>query len=106
MSFNSEKFQYFSYHIGESINNNIVYITPCQNIIGKSTEVKDLGILMSENSNFNTHVASVVIFYLAMFYILGVVGSFLWSGRAHFGSFSKTLRAHISESTLPNKLIF
>ena len=38
--------------------------------------------------------------------ILGVVAGFLWGGRANFGCFSKTLRAHISESTLPNTLLF
>ena len=37
---------------------------------------------------------------------LGVVAGFLCGGRANFGSFSKTLRAHISESTLPNTLLF
>ena len=59
MLFNSEKFQYISYHIGESNNNNNVYITPRQNDISKSTGLKDLGILMSENCSLDTHVASV-----------------------------------------------
>ena len=35
-----------------------------------------------------------------------MVAGFLWGGWANFGCFSKTLRAHISESTLPNTLLF
>ena len=37
--------------------------------------------------------------------ILGVVAGFLWGGSASFCCFSKTLRAHITESNLPNTMV-
>ena len=40
MMFNHEKFQYISYHMA-------IYLSPDLNILPKSGEVKDLGILMS-----------------------------------------------------------
>ena len=49
MMFNQEKFQYISYHIGDSSKINNIYLSPDLNILPKSGEVKDLGIL---NINF------------------------------------------------------
>ena len=58
--FNQEKFQYISYHMGDSSKINNIYLSPDLNILPKSGEVKDLGILMSENCEFDNHIATVV----------------------------------------------
>ena len=58
--FNQEKFQYISYHMGDSSKINNIYLSPDLNILPKSGEVKDLGILMSENCEFENHIATVV----------------------------------------------
>ena len=60
MMFNQEKFQYISYHMGDSSKINNVYLSPDLNVLPKSGEVKDLGILMSENCEFDNHIATVV----------------------------------------------
>ena len=59
MMFNQEKFQYIRYHMGDSSKINNIYLSPDHNILPKSGEVKDLGILMSENCDFDSHIASV-----------------------------------------------
>ena len=56
---NQEKFQYISYHMGDSSKINNIYLSPDHNILPKSGEVKDLGIQMSENCDFDSHIASV-----------------------------------------------
>ena len=58
--FNQEKFQYISYHMGDPSKINNIYLSPDLNILPKSGEVKDLGILMSENCEFDNHIATVV----------------------------------------------
>ena len=60
MMFNQEKFQYISYHMGDPSKINNIYLSPDLNILPKSGEVKDLGILMSENCDFDNHIATVV----------------------------------------------
>ena len=60
MMFNQEKFQYISYHMGDPSKINNIYLSPDLNILPKSGEVKDLGILMSENCEFDNHIATVV----------------------------------------------
>ena len=42
MMFNQEKFQYISYHMGDSSKINNIYLSPDLNILPKSGEVKDL----------------------------------------------------------------
>ena len=56
MMFNQKKFQYISYHMGDSSKINNIYLSPDL----KSGEVKELGILMSENCEFDNHIATVV----------------------------------------------
>ena len=51
---------YINYHMGDSSKINNVYLSPDLNILPKSGEVKDLGILMSENCEFDNHIATVV----------------------------------------------
>ena len=60
MMFNQEKFQYISYHMGDSSKINNIYLSPDLNILPKSGEVKDLGILMSESYEFDNHIATVI----------------------------------------------
>ena len=64
MMFNQEKFQYISYHMSNSSKINNIYLSPNLNILLKSGEVKHLGILMSENYDFDNHIATVVKIYL------------------------------------------
>ena len=45
--------------MGDSSKINNIYLSPDHNILPKSGEVKDLGILMSENCDFDSHIASV-----------------------------------------------
>ena len=45
--------------MGDSSKINNIYLSPDLNILPKSGEVKDLGILMSENCDFDSHIASV-----------------------------------------------
>ena len=58
MVFNFQKLQYISYHLSESLHNDNVYVTPDRNFVSKPTEVKDLGILMSQSCDFDRHIAS------------------------------------------------
>ena len=44
--------------MGDSSKINNIYLSPDHNILPKSSEVKDLGILMSENCDFHSHIAS------------------------------------------------
>ena len=43
--------------MGDSSKINNIYLSPDHNILPKSGEVKDLGILMSENRDFDSHIA-------------------------------------------------
>ena len=42
--------------MGDSSKINNIYLSPDHNILPKSGEVKDLGILMSENCDFDRHI--------------------------------------------------
>ena len=46
--------------MGDSSKINNIYLSPDLNILPKSGEVKDLGILMSENCEFDNHIATVL----------------------------------------------
>ena len=46
--------------MGDPSKINNIYLSPDLNILPKSGEVKDLGILMSENCEFDNHIATVV----------------------------------------------
>ena len=46
--------------MGDSSKINNIYLSTDLNILSKSGEVKDLGILMSENCEFDNHIATVV----------------------------------------------
>ena len=41
------------------LNNDIICVTPDQNIISKLTEVKDLGLSMFQSCDFDSHIASI-----------------------------------------------
>ena len=60
MEFNSNKFQYVSFHTN-SFNNDIIYISPSFNIINSVPTVRDLGVTMSKLCDFNTHIDKVTI---------------------------------------------
>ena len=61
MAFNSNKFKYVCFTPSESVShsNVTVYLCPKMNLIDKVENIKDLGITMSSNCNFNQHINNV-----------------------------------------------
>ncbi len=56
MIFNSQKFNYISFSSNMASERTNVYINPGMNIINPSINVRDLGIQMSSNCSFDTHI--------------------------------------------------
>ena len=59
MAFNSNKFKYVCFTPSESVSHSNVYLCPKMNLIDKVENIKDLGITMSSNCNFNQHINNV-----------------------------------------------
>ena len=59
MAFNSNKFKYVFFTPSESVSHSNVYLCPKMNLIDKVENIKDLGITMSSNCNFNQHINNV-----------------------------------------------
>ena len=59
MAFNSNKFKYVCFTPSESVSHSNVYLCPKTNLIDKVENIKDLGITMSSNCNFNQHINNV-----------------------------------------------
>ena len=59
MTFNSNKFKYVCFNPSESVSHSNVYLCPKMNLIDKVENIKDLGITMSSNCNFNQHINNV-----------------------------------------------
>ena len=55
MEFNEEKFQLIRYGTHEDIKNQTKYETKSRNIIEKANEVKDLGVIMTDDLSFESH---------------------------------------------------
>ena len=59
MAFNPNKFKYVCFTPSESVSHSNVYLCPKMNLIDKVENIKDLGITMSSNCNFNQHINNV-----------------------------------------------
>ena len=59
MAFNSNNFKYVCFTPSESVSHSNVYLCPKMNLIDKVENIKDLGITMSSNCNFNQHINNV-----------------------------------------------
>ena len=59
MAFNSNKFKYVCFTPSESVSHSNVYLCPKMSLIDKVGNIKDLGITMSSNCNFNQHLNNV-----------------------------------------------
>ena len=60
MTFNSQKFEYLSYHTKVSQHINNAYLTPTYNIINPTPDVRDLGITMTNACTFQQHINKVI----------------------------------------------
>ena len=60
MKFNSKKFQYVSFQSKSSATTNNTYLSPSNDILQPTNNVKDLGILMSSDCTFEEHINNVV----------------------------------------------
>ena len=54
--------------MGDSSKINNIYLSPDLNILPKSGEVKDLGILMSENCEFDNHIVTTCTHFFKLFF--------------------------------------
>ena len=59
MAFNCSKFKYVYFTPSESVAHSNIYLCPEMNLIDKVENIKDLGITMSLNCNFNQHINNV-----------------------------------------------
>ena len=59
MAFNSNKFKYVCYTPSDISAHGNVYLCPKMNLIDKVNDIKDLGITMSANCNFDQHINNV-----------------------------------------------
>ena len=55
MTFNETKFEYLQYRVLQQLTNDHQYHTEEGKLISKSTEVKDLGVIMDSDATFETH---------------------------------------------------
>ena len=58
-AFNSNEFKYICFTPSESVSHSNVYLCSKMNLIDKVENIKDLGITMSSNCNFNQHINNV-----------------------------------------------
>ena len=59
MFFNAKKIHYLPLSASQALNKSNVYINPSMDIIPQSTYVPDLGIIMSKDCSFNSHISSL-----------------------------------------------
>ena len=59
MFFNAKKFHYLPLSSSKALNKSNIYINPSMDIIPQSTDVPDLGIIMSKDCSFDSHVSSL-----------------------------------------------
>ena len=59
MFFNAKKFHYLPLSASQASNKSNVYINPSMDIIPQSTDVPDLGIIMSKDCSFDSHISSL-----------------------------------------------
>ena len=54
-----KKIHYLPLSASQALNKSNVYINPSMDIIPQSTDVPDLGIIMSKDCSFNSHISSL-----------------------------------------------
>ena len=59
MFFNAKQIYYLPLSASQALNKSNVYINPSMDIIPQSTDVPDLGIIMSKDCSFNSHISSL-----------------------------------------------
>ena len=59
MTFNSNNFKYVCYTPSDTSAHRNVYLCPKMNLIDRVNDIKDLGITMSANCNFDQHINNV-----------------------------------------------
>ena len=59
MFFNAKKFHYLPLSSSQASNKSNIYINPSMDIIPQSTDVPDLGIIMSRDCSFDSHITSL-----------------------------------------------
>ena len=59
MFFNAKKIHYLPFSASQASNKSNVYINPSMDIIPQSTDVPDLGIIMSKDCSFDSHISSL-----------------------------------------------
>ena len=59
MKFSSEKFELLSYGKNEAIKENTVYFSGDENIIEEKEVLRDLGVQMNHQANFDDHISKV-----------------------------------------------
>ena len=59
MFFNVKKFHYLPLSSSKASNKSNIYINPSMDIIPQSTDVPDLGIIMSKDCSFDSHISSL-----------------------------------------------
>jgi len=59
MMFNSNKFNYMSFHVASTVLSSNAYTDPDMNLIDQTDHIKDLGITMSYNCDFEQHILSL-----------------------------------------------
>ena len=57
--FNAKKFHYLPLSSSQASNKSNMYINPSMDIIPQSTDVPDLGIIMSKDFSFDSHISSL-----------------------------------------------
>ena len=60
MQFNGTKFQVMRHGLNEDVKNDTIYFTDnMENVIDRFTSVKDLGMILSDDSRFEEHIDKV-----------------------------------------------
>ena len=59
MFFNAKKFHYLPLSSSKASNKSNIYINPSMDIIPQSTDVPDLGIIISKDCSFHSHISSL-----------------------------------------------
>ena len=59
MFFNAKKIHYLPLSASQALNKSNVYINPSMDIIPQPTDVPDLGIIISKDCSFDSHISSL-----------------------------------------------
>ena len=60
MTFNDTKFEHLQYRVGQQVDHSCQYLTMDGDPINKPDGVKDLGVFMDVNANFEQHIQTMI----------------------------------------------